>query len=235
MPLPPKEMYTIAEVAGRWKVPVKAIEDYLLTGRLQSSVFLPRKMMYKYTLQTNVDYDGYFDCAAYIYDIDHHDPESFLPRQGVFNICYQDIEWDEHGQATLKKGELYLTLPDEEDCYFGYDEAFVLSQDDVVVTLSELNRFEAEHGITSDLEANIPEKITASFPAIDYKLHPKERESLLKIIIAMAMDGYGYNPADKKSPIPAEIVAHVEELGLSIDVDTVRKWLREAAALLPGE
>ena len=232
MPLPEKEMYTIIELAERWKVPAKTIEDFLLTGRLQSSLFLPRKMMYKYTLKTDIDYDGCVDDTADIYDIDHLDSESFQPRQGIFNLCYPDLEWDEHGRSTLKKGQLCLTLADEEDCYFGYDKPFVLSRDDVVIVLAELNRFEAEHGITSDLEEEIPQKPADPFSASEKKLHPKEKESLLKIVIAMAKVGYKYDPADRKSSTPSEIVTDVESLGLSVDVDTVRKWLREAADLL---
>ena len=61
---------------------------------------------------------------------------------------------------------------------------------------------------------------------------PKSTNSLLKMIITMAIDAYGYNPDQKKSPIPAEIVENAEKLGLSIDVDTVRNWLKEAANIL---
>lgn len=71
-----------------------------------------------------------------------------------------------------------------------------------------------------------------------YEVHTKKpnlkaHESLLKMIIAMAVDGYGYNPLQKKSPVPRELADIIEMQGLNIDVDTVRKWLQEGAALLP--
>lgn len=65
------------------------------------------------------------------------------------------------------------------------------------------------------------------------KTSSKALESLLKMVISMAVDGYGYDRNQKKSPTVKEIVAAIENQGLSIDADTVRKWLREAIGLLP--
>jgi len=64
-------------------------------------------------------------------------------------------------------------------------------------------------------------------------LHPKERETVLKLIIAMAMKGYAYKPGAARSDIPADITNDVHALGLTIDQDTVRKWLKEASEVLP--
>lgn len=65
------------------------------------------------------------------------------------------------------------------------------------------------------------------------KTNPKSLDSLLKMVIAMAIEGYGFNPDDKKSQIPGAIATAVEKLGLSIDPDTTRRWLRQGAELLP--
>lgn len=64
-------------------------------------------------------------------------------------------------------------------------------------------------------------------------MHTKEKETLLKMVIGMAVDVYGYKPDANRSPIPKEISDILTEKGLAIDPDTVRKWLREAAQLLP--
>lgn len=61
----------------------------------------------------------------------------------------------------------------------------------------------------------------------------RERETLLKIIIAAAIDGYGYSPTEKKSAVPRELTEKLQQLGIPLDVDTVRKKLKEAAELLP--
>ena len=45
----------------------------------------------------------------------------------------------------------------------------------------------------------------------------------------MAIGGYGYSPDAAKSSAPAEIKADLDTQGLSLDDDTVRKWLRVAA------
>lgn len=65
------------------------------------------------------------------------------------------------------------------------------------------------------------------------KPNPKAQESLLKMTIAMAIDFYGYDPTQKKSPVPKELTDIIERQGMNLDVDTVRKWLREGADLLP--
>lgn len=61
----------------------------------------------------------------------------------------------------------------------------------------------------------------------------KERDSVLKLIVGMAVKGYAYDPNALRSSAPGEIAGDLAELGLSIDPDTVRKWLKEGAGLLP--
>lgn len=64
-------------------------------------------------------------------------------------------------------------------------------------------------------------------------LHSKEKETLLKMIIGMATDGYGFDPAANRSPVPKEISDILAEKDMPLDVDTVRRWLKEAAEILP--
>jgi hypothetical protein len=61
----------------------------------------------------------------------------------------------------------------------------------------------------------------------------KERESLLKLVIGMAIVGYKYDPAKQRNAAISEIAGDLQTLGVSLDEDTVRKWLREGAGLLP--
>jgi hypothetical protein len=62
--------------------------------------------------------------------------------------------------------------------------------------------------------------------------HTKERESLLKLVIGMAVGGYGYDRS-AKSKIPGQIASDLDELGLRLDVDTVRKFLKQGLELVP--
>ena len=66
-------------------------------------------------------------------------------------------------------------------------------------------------------------------------LHTRERQTLLKMVIGMAMEQYGYNPKANRNDATAHIASDLSLSGLSIDPDTVRKWLKEAAELLPQD
>jgi hypothetical protein len=66
-------------------------------------------------------------------------------------------------------------------------------------------------------------------------LGARERESLLKLVIGMAVGGYAYDPRSTRSAQYAAIADDLERCGIHLDVDTVRKWVREAAGSLPRE
>jgi hypothetical protein len=60
------------------------------------------------------------------------------------------------------------------------------------------------------------------------ELDGKSRATLLKMILGMAIDGYGYDPRAARSPIPKQIADALLLLGLSITDETVRDWLKTA-------
>ena len=64
-------------------------------------------------------------------------------------------------------------------------------------------------------------------------LGTKERQSALKLIIGLAIGGYGYDPSERRSSKVSDINDDLARHGLSLDPDTVRKWLRQAAEVLP--
>lgn len=78
---------------------------------------------------------------------------------------------------------------------------------------------------------DLQERFASEDAANAKPLGPTERRSLLKMILAMAVDGYDYSPDVSKSLIPQQIADAVAMNDLSIDVDTVRKWLKEAVKL----
>ncbi len=86
----------------------------------------------------------------------------------------------------------------------------------------------AQQQVTSASSA--PEPIA---PASQKSLGARERESLLKLVIGMAVGGYGYNPKSNRSDVISEIASDLEKAGVPLDVDTVRKYIREARELLP--
>jgi hypothetical protein len=64
------------------------------------------------------------------------------------------------------------------------------------------------------------------------QLSTKERNTLLKLVVGMAIDGYGYDLSASRSSMPREIAAGLLTHNISIDEDTVRNWLNEAKELV---
>jgi hypothetical protein len=80
--------------------------------------------------------------------------------------------------------------------------------------------------------AELESKLNAA-PAAERGLLGKERESVLRLIIGMAVGGYRYDPNATRSKVVADITSDLTNAGVELTDDTVRKWLREAAELLP--
>lgn len=66
-------------------------------------------------------------------------------------------------------------------------------------------------------------------------LSTKERESLLKLVIGMAVEQYQYDPRSARNEATAHIASDLEINGVPLDRDTILKWLREASQLLPND
>lgn len=67
------------------------------------------------------------------------------------------------------------------------------------------------------------------------RIGTRERESLLKLVIGMAVGAYEFHPRDGRRGI-AKIIAHdLASAGLPMDEDTVRKYLAEGKERLPRE
>ncbi|AWN44003.1 hypothetical protein DK389_30245 [Methylobacterium durans] len=60
-------------------------------------------------------------------------------------------------------------------------------------------------------------------------LNPKVRQTLLKLVLGMAAAYHGYNPKKPCGSVPGEIKRELDRVGIKLDVDTIRKWLAEAA------
>lgn len=74
-----------------------------------------------------------------------------------------------------------------------------------------------------------------SQPAEPKPLKTRERETVLKIMIGMAVRAYRWDPDAGRSDAISELCSDLDSVGLPVHADTVRNYLREAAALLPPE
>jgi len=77
--------------------------------------------------------------------------------------------------------------------------------------------------------------ISESEGEIEKPLSDSERDSLLKLVIGMAIKGYGYNPTAKKNSSVADIANDLALLGLPLGDDTVRKYLKLGNKQLPAK
>lgn len=66
------------------------------------------------------------------------------------------------------------------------------------------------------------------------KFNLKERDSLLKIVITMASAKYNY-VLDKRNSASQKIADDANSIGINIDPDTILKYLKKAAQLLPRD
>lgn len=83
------------------------------------------------------------------------------------------------------------------------------------------------------------EALTAKLQTLEAKrprhsttLGQRERESLLRIIIGMAVKKYNFKRVALRNPATGRIASDLQEVGLPLDEDTIRKYLAEAKELL---
>lgn len=72
-----------------------------------------------------------------------------------------------------------------------------------------------------------------SLPPMDSECPAKLPTSVAKLLVGMAVNGYGYNPSQVRNEAITDILNDLDLLGLSLDRKTVLKWLSLASALAP--
>lgn len=123
--------------------------------------------------------------------------------------------------------------PDRPEKYIRWAKRFKIS---VPAELEErLVEFGHDLSDPVDQEEQTPVEATDRKPEAGPSLSQRERTSLLKLVIGMAIRGYGFDPKSSRSGTAAEIAGDLHTSGLSLDADTVRKYLNEAKELLPGD
>jgi len=77
----------------------------------------------------------------------------------------------------------------------------------------------------------------ASEPASESEksLGTKERDSLLKLVGGMAVRGYSFDPRQSRNDATSEIRDDLQALGLGMNDDTIRKYVKQGAELIPRD
>lgn len=163
---------------------------------------------------------------------------------------YDNNEYIAGSSAALEKLKQHLT----ENCIKGTDAELLLSQHKESRkkflqnknTQSEKFDYYPAGALPEDAVLVVRTTALADFQArlagekIDKcsgdPLGTRERNTLLKLVIGMAIQGYCYDPRAARNEAPAEIAADLHKLAIDVTDDTIRKWLREAAeTVLPKQ
>jgi len=97
------------------------------------------------------------------------------------------------------------------------------------------HHFEQSQSTVEALTARIEELERDKSRAKTERLGTKERESLLKLVIGMAVGAYEFHPIRGRRSI-AKVIAHdLASAGLPMDQDTVRKYVAAGKELLPRD
>ncbi|CUH65740.1 hypothetical protein TG4357_02032 [Thalassovita gelatinovora] len=67
------------------------------------------------------------------------------------------------------------------------------------------------------------------------KTHRREVDTISQLFTAMAIEYFGYAPAEKRSPVPKEIVDLAASMGIQITDETVLKYLRVGASFISDD
>jgi hypothetical protein len=126
-------------------------------------------------------------------------------------------------------------------------EEFHIERKDLYISTEEMEKLIDTLPLTQKPSANaamlgqsytspiLPESNANSGHEKEDEVSARKQSTVAKIIIGMAVEGYGYRPSDSKSPVTKEIVDDLSKLGVSVGVDTVREWLVLGAAMLSKE
>jgi len=104
------------------------------------------------------------------------------------------------------------------------------------IPLADINwkaRYEAEVTEHDKTKAALATTTAALREQEEKPVGKREWDSLLKMVIGMAIGGYGLDPQAGRTPIAAQIATDLLTNGIALDEDTIRKFLHEAKQLLP--
>ncbi|MVF24957.1 hypothetical protein EVC37_25690 [Methylocaldum sp. BRCS4] len=153
---------------------------------------------------------------------DYHKLVSF---EGFFVWCSEGRLWKivERFPLDLKSKErLPYFHPDN---YYPSDE--LPNESELVILRTDLEAFELSL-IEPLTQIGMPNKAATGMQDV----HESERESLLKMVLGMAIAAYNYKPDASRNAATGEkkgsIYLDLDNAGLGMDADTIRKFIKEA-------
>lgn len=99
----------------------------------------------------------------------------------------------------------------------------------------EKQEFSMPEGLVDATRRFQCEEIIVPVQSSENSLSDRERETLLRLVAAMAVRGYRFNPDAARNPATKDIQDDLELLGIGLDQKTILKWLRESTNLISAE
>ena len=221
--LPKRSYFTFPELMVRWQCEERDFFHLFLENRLVPSYFFSGEIKFHdYAEETEHRENDVFDEAPMV-------PKTFMAHElmyllwpsqkSVHDLSFHVIASTPTGEPASYKPIIYPPMSLTDVAY-----SFRDVMRDGAVMMSEVALFEES--------AEKPERV----PTYDKPLSTTERNTLLKLVIGMAIYGYNYDPASAKSTAPKGIADDLSILGISLSDDTVRKYLKEGAnTVLPAK
>jgi len=134
------------------------------------------------------------------------------------------------------QAELEHTRSERDEAEMNCDELIQRSFDEWLEAQEEIERIQHELNVkNSELQTGLSNLGAGDHlvlqdidPENEQKpLQPKQRATMLRLIIGMAIDGYAYEPRAVRSSVPREIAEGIARFGLSITGETVRSYLND--------
>ena len=133
-----------------------------------------------------------------------------------------------HNTAIDSSQKLYEKMKSSYVKHINFLQQHISSQGQDLI---EINK--EKQKLSAQLQAHAQE--LSNLSKKEKPLHTRERETLLKIIAAISVDAYSYDPTQKKNEKLADIRDALEQLGHPLDDDTIRDKLDKAAAYIPSD
>lgn len=216
--LPDRNYFTFPELMKRWDCEEADIFHLLLSEKLIPSYFFSDdlKVFDLQDEQRHQQEDPFGEVPMVPKVLMTHE---FLYLIKPMQVAHDMILFDVISPTRTGQPDSFMKPVRLREHQFSFKKILV----DGVVMMSEVALFEGDARKPSDAQIH------------DIVLNTSERNTLLKLVIGMAVKGYGHDPAASKSTAPKEIADDLAALGISVTDDTVRKYLKKAAgAVLPA-
>lgn len=214
----PKRFYTVEQLAERWECKIEDVKCLIETGMLTSV----------WRLSALVGKD-----EEHIHLVPISCASAEIVADTVSKYYMEQQKWYEDNLIGLADDfmrdvhvEFYCTEVNPVTDLNGLEELKKNGMFDPVITAEEVSRYEQEHGEPDDDLA--PVRATTKDT-----LTTRQRNNYLKVIGALLKDGYGMDIHASKLTGVTEILKDLEQQGADIGEQTLRRYIKEAAELLP--